>query len=242
MLNDLVTNLGSLVNDIAPKGVEVIGSVASNVTNGLIGIVVMILSAYFFIAEKDRMGEEMERLLPEGAIHTVTNVKNRLVSALGGFMKAQFKIMFIIFVILLIGLMILRSPYALLFALLIAFLDLLPILGTGTILIPWAVISFLNGNIRQTIFLIILYVICLLARQMLQPKIIGESLGLGTLPTLVLIYVGYKLSGMKGMILALLIGVIFITLFRIGLFDNKIHRINTLVDQYLNYDEEHKET
>lgn len=241
ILNDLVTNLGSLVNDIAPRGVEILGSVASNVTNGLIGIIVMILSAYFFIAEKDKIAEELDKILPGRAIITVTNVKNRLVSALGGFMKAQFKIMFIIFVILLIGLMILRNPYALLFALLISFLDLLPILGTGTVLIPWAVISFLNGEIRQMIFLIILYIICLLARQMLQPKIIGDSLGLGTLPTLILIYVGYKFSGMKGMILALLIGVIFITLFRIGLFDKKIRRVNLLINQYLNYDEKEDE-
>ncbi len=168
----------------------------------------------------------------------VRKIRDRLMSALGGFLLAQFKIMFIIFLILLAGLLILRNPYALFLALLIAFLDLLPILGTGTVLIPWAVIVFFSGHFRQGIILLIIYVICLLTRQILQPKIIGDSIGMGTLSTLFLIYTGFKLQGVQGMILALLLGTIVITLYRLGLFDNKIKRLRCLIDAYRHYDDQ----
>ena len=140
--------------------------------------------------------------------------------------------MCIVFVILLIGFLIIGNPYALLLALVISIVDLLPILGTGTILIPWTLICFLQRDYRQAMFLIILYVVCLVARQFLQPKMIADSMGLDSMTTLVLIYSGYKLDGMKGMILALLMGVVIITLYKLGLFDRKIQRMNRLLYEY----------
>lgn len=237
VFNDFLSQAGHLVNEIAPKSVEMMGSAAANLTNGLIGILVMFLSAYFFIADRDKIVGTVYRMMPEDMKDTVLDIKNKLMSALGGFVIAQFKIMAIIFLILLCGLIILRNPYALLLALLIAFLDLLPILGTGTVLIPWALLLLLRGQFRQGIILLVLYVVCLLSRQLLQPKIIGDSVGLDTLTTLVLIYTGYKLGGMKGIIFALLVGVIVITLFKLGLFDNKINRVNDLVYEYRHYKE-----
>ena len=83
----------------------------------------------------------------------------------------------------------------------------------------------------------IIYVICLLTRQILQPKIIGDSIGMGTMMTLFLIYTGFKLHGITGMIIALLVGTIVITLYRLGLFDTKIRRMKYLIDAYRHYDE-----
>ena len=193
--DDLLLQAGAVVNNFAPRGVEFLGSAAANITNGLVGTLVMIVAAYFFIAEREKIAQQMIRLVPADMEEHVKNIKSRLVSALGGFLLAQFKIMFIIFLILLAGLLILRNPYALFLALLISFLDLLPILGTGTVLIPWAVIVFFSGHFRQGVVLLIIYVICLITRQVLQPKIIGDSIGMGTLTTLFLIYTGFKLQG-----------------------------------------------
>ena len=103
--------------------------------------------------------------------------------------------MCIVFVILLIGFLIIGNPYALLLALVISIVDLLPILGTGTILIPWTLICFLQRDYRQAMFLIILYVVCLVARQFLQPKMIADSMGLDSMTTLVLIYSGISWTG-----------------------------------------------
>ncbi len=235
--NNLLLQAGAIINNFAPKGVEFMGSTAANITNGLVGTLVMILAAYFFIADREKISVQMIRLIPADMEEHVRKIKDRLVSALGGFLLAQLKIMFIIFLILLAGLLILRNPYALFLALLIAFLDLLPILGTGTVLIPWAVIVFFGGHFRQGIILLIIYVICLLTRQILQPKIIGNSIGMGTLSTLFLIYTGFKLQGVRGMILALLLGTVVITLYRLGLFDAKIKRMYYLIDEYRHYDD-----
>lgn len=237
VFNDLLSQLGNMVNNFTPGAVEAMGSAAANITSGLVGTLVMILAAYFFIAEREKMSSQWMKLIPAEARDHVDSIWNKLMSAMGGFVMAQVKIMFVIFLILLAGLLILRNPYAFFLAFLIAFLDLLPVLGTGTVLLPWAVVVFLRGGFRQGIILVILYVVCLLTRQLLQPKIIGDSIGMDTLPTLFLIYTGFKLKGMKGMILALLIGTVIITLYRLGLFDRKMNRLKSLIRKYRQYGE-----
>ena len=237
VFDDLLSQMGSVINEFAPQSVSMLGSAAANVTSGLIGSLVMILSAYFFIADRDKMKLTLSKWLPDELEEQYNNIKGKLMAAMGGFVLAQLKIMGIVFVILMVGFLILKSPYAFLLALLISFLDLLPVLGTGTVLIPWAVIVLVQGNFHQCIILIVLYVVCLLARQLLQPKIIGDSIGMDTLPTLVLIYTGYKLRGMSGMILALLIGTVVVTLYRLGVFDGKIKRLRFLIDEYMHYDD-----
>ena len=212
--NNLLSQMGGVINKFAPKGVE------------------MIISAYFFIADRERLGGFFWKVVPEDIGQTARDIKDKVFTALGGFFVAQVKIMCIVFVILLIGFLIIGNPYALLLALVISIVDLLPILGTGTILIPWTLICFLQRDYRQAMFLIILYVVCLVARQFLQPKMIADSMGLDSMTTLVLIYSGYKLDGMKGMILALLMGVVIITLYKLGLFDRKIQRMNRLLYEY----------
>ena len=232
VFNDFLSQMGGAINKFAPKGVEMMGAAATDLTNGFIGTIVMIISAYFFIADKERIGEGFWKIVPEDLKPTVCNIKDKVIAALGGFLLAQFKIMCIVFGILLIGFLLIGNPYALLLALVVSFVDLLPILGTGTILIPWTLICFLQKDYRQALFLIVLYVVCLIARQFLQPKMIADSMVLDSMATLVLIYTGYKLNGMKGMILALLAGVIVLSLYRLGLFDGKIERMNQLLYEY----------
>lgn len=238
--DNLLSQLGTAVNKLAPQGVEMIGSLATNLTNGFIGTIVMIIAAYFFIADREQLGERVQKALPEDVAQMLNDIKNRVIAALGGFFVAQIKIMCIIFVILLAGFLLMRNPYALLLALLISIVDLLPILGTGTVLIPWAAICFLQQDYRQGTMILVLYIVCLAGRQFLQPKIIGDSVGMDSMTTLVLIYAGYKLSGIKGMLIAMIVGVIFITLYKLGLFDKKIHRLGRLFYEFRHYDDEYE--
>lgn len=238
MFHDLLLQAGTTINRFAPKGVEIMGSAATNITNGLIGTLVMIVAAYVFITDRENIAERWIKFVPTDMQNHAKDIRNKLMSALGGFILAQLKIMCIIFVILLAGFLILRNPYALFLALLIAFLDLLPILGTGTVLLPWAAIVFFQGSFRQGLLLLIIYVVCLLTRQILQPKIIGDSIGMDTLTTLFLIYTGYKLHGVSGMILALVIGTVVLTFYKLGLFDNKIKRLKYLIHEYRYYGKE----
>ena len=110
--------------------------------------------------------------------------------------------MLITFSILLIGFLILKIPYALLLALLSAIVDMLPVLGVGTVLIPWAAVLLLQKNYYLGFALLILYAVCVLVRQVAEPKLIGKSLGLHPVLTLFATYVGFELFGVIGMLLA----------------------------------------
>ena len=106
--------------------------------------------------------------------------------------------MLLTFIEIFIGLSLLRVNYALLVALLVAIVDIFPILGTGTILIPWAVFALVSGNVGLGSGLLILYGVSLIVRQVLEPKIVGNSIGLHPLATLAAVYLGIKFTGFLG--------------------------------------------
>ncbi len=149
----------------------------------------------------------------------------------GGYFLAQFKIMFVVAAILLAGFFILGIKYSFLLALLVAILDFLPLFGTGTVLIPWAVVKLLVGEYPMAVGLILLYVLTQVVRQVIQPKIVGDSMGLPPLMTLFFLYLGFKLHGISGMILAVPIGILVIDLFRYGAFDPMIESVKLLGEE-----------
>ena len=136
----------------------------------------------------------------------------------------------VVALILFLGFLILRVNSALLLALLIAFLDFLPFFGTGTALIPWAVVKLSGGDYKYAFGLVLIYLISQLVRQLIQPKIVGDSMGVNPLLTLVFMYIGFKLQGIAGMILAVPIGLIIIKLFEAGAFDHIINGVKEIVN------------
>jgi sporulation integral membrane protein YtvI len=128
---------------------------------------------------------------------------------LSGYLKAYLLIMLITFFEVFIGLSILKVNYAFILAIVIAIVDILPVLGTGAVLVPWAILAFIGGNAPLGIGLIVLYGVTLIARQIIEPRIIGSTLGLHPLMTLASVYIGLKLLGLAGIfigpILALLL-------------------------------------
>ena len=126
--------------------------------------------------------------------------------------------MFIVFVILTAGLLVLRVPYAVLAAAGIAVLDFLPMLGTGTILIPWAVLWALSGKLSSAAGLVILYAVTQVTRQLIQPKMVGDSIGMDAMTTLIFLFIGYRMAGLIGMIVAIPSGLILIQLYEAGAF------------------------
>ncbi len=156
-------------------------------------------------------------------------IKQSLIKAVGGYFKAQIKIEIWIYLLLVTGFFILQVDYALLIALGIAFLDFLPFFGTGTVMVPWAVVKFLNAEYPMTIGLLLLWGVSQLVRQIIQPKIVGDSVGMPPIPTLFLLYIGYKGAGVFGMIVAVPIGLILWTMYEEGLFDTTKNSIQILV-------------
>ncbi len=216
------SNLGNIVSGLGSSTVEVAGNVAGKIPALLVSFLFVVLFAYFFIAQRERVHQIADSLIPKGTKEQLQMVWDRLKYAVGGYFRAQFKIMGVVFVLLVIGFLILRIDYALLLAFLIAFLDFLPMLGTGTALIPWALFFALNGNLPRAAGLLILYAVTQATRQLIQPKMVGDSIGVDTLTTLVFLFIGYRVSGILGMIVAIPVGLILIQCYEAGAFDRVI--------------------
>ena len=229
---ELAGNIGHaaslLVQKIASPTVEVAGNVAKGIPNALVNVVVTILSSYFFIAEQDKIMAFWRKHLPDSIKGYVHYLKTDVKKLIGGYFLAQFRIMFVVAVILIVGFLILGIRYAFLIGVLVAILDFLPLFGTGTILIPWAVFKLLSADYALTAGLALLYVLTQVTRQVIQPKIVGDSMGLPPLWTLVFLYLGFKIHGISGMILAVPIGIFVMNLYQYGAFDRLIESAKEL--------------
>lgn len=218
--NNLSSYMGNLIQSIGAPTMEAAGNVAKNIPNILIQIIVTILSSYFFIADKDRLMDRLHKVIPKSLGRGMDLVTDHFKQVVGGYFKAQFRIMGVVALILFIGFLILDVDYAILLAILIAILDFLPFFGTGTALIPWAVVKLFAGEYQPAVGLVIIYLVSQLVRQVIQPKIVGDSMGLNPLMTLLFMYVGFKFYGVAGMILAVPAGLILLKLFEAGVFDD----------------------
>lgn len=210
---------GRAVGKISQFTVDKAGTFARNIPGILISIIFSILSAYFFIADRDRILEFGRNHTPQIIQEKWRMMAESFKMVFGGYFKAQFKIMAVIGVILFIGMLILKVRFAILVAILVAFLDMLPFLGTGTVLIPWAVFKLLSGDIRYAVGLVILYLVTQLVRRIIEPKLVGDSIGMNPLATLIFMYIGYRVGGVLGMILAVPIGAIVLNFYKAGTFD-----------------------
>lgn len=230
---ELSTNVGAylslLVQKAASPTVEVAGNVAKGIPNALVNTVVTILSSYFFIVERDKIIEFWKRYLPEGGSRYYNYLKGDVKRLIGGYFLAQFRIMFVVCAILIVGFFVLGVRYAFLLGILIAMLDFLPVFGTGTVLIPWALVKLFSADYPLAIGLALLYVLSQVIRQVIQPKIVGDSMGLPPLLTLLFLYLGFKLSGIGGMILAVPLGIMILNLYQYGAFDSLIENVKILV-------------
>lgn len=128
-------------------------------------------------------------------------VMDKLKVAIVGFLRAQLIFSTLTFIICVIGLNIIGINFVVLFSLLIVIVDLLPILGTGSVLVPWAVYLGVTGEIYQAVGLLILFLVITVFRRIIEPKLLGDSIGLKPLPTLISMYVGFEVMGIMGMII-----------------------------------------
>lgn len=220
--------VSSLMQKIAFPTVTVAGNVARGIPAVLVYSIVVILSSYFFIVEQNKILRFVKGLLPDSMDSYMTLFRKDLKNLIGGYFLAQFRIMFVVAVVLAVGFLILGVKYGILLAILIAILDFLPLFGTGTALFPWALVKILSGETAFAVGLILLYVLTQVVRQIIQPKIVGDSMGLPPLLTLFFLYVGFKVKGLSGMILAVPVGMVGVKLYQYGAFDSLIGQIKLL--------------
>ncbi|WP_339147225.1 MULTISPECIES: sporulation integral membrane protein YtvI [unclassified Sutcliffiella] len=190
-----------------PKLITWIPSVAT--------VLIFSLLATFFIS-KDwfKHKARLKRITPMKAQGSLTKVFLSLKKAFFGFMRAQATLISITTIIVLIGLLILRVEYAITVALIIGLVDLIPYLGTGLVFVPWIIFLAISGNLPLAIGLGVLYLIVIVQRQLMEPKILSSSIGLDPLATLVSLFIGFKLIGFLGLIVGPVTVVIFNTLWK----------------------------
>lgn len=192
----------ALVEQVSQRIPGVISSVISWVPDGVLGIAAGLLSAFLISARLPKLRRAVSKKLPQSWGDKYLPALRRMRKALGGWFKAQGKLALVTYAIVGVGFLILRIPYALAWAALVALVDAVPMLGTGTALIPFAVVSLLQGENFRAVGLVCIFAAAMLTRTTLEPRLVGRHLGLDPLLTLVCLYLGYRFWGILGMIIA----------------------------------------
>lgn len=197
---ELVQTTGTRMSEISVERVEHVSGYAKKIPSFMIKIMMTVVATFFLAADYERITVFLMRLLPKRGREHVLTVKNYMFEVLGAYVKSYSILMFLTFMELCIGLGILGVPYFPVIAFGIALFDILPVLGTGGILIPWAVVSVILGDYRLAVGIAILEVVIMVVRNILEPRIVGKQIGLHPFATLVALFVGLKIGGIVGMI------------------------------------------
>lgn len=179
---------------------------------------VTLLSIYFICADKFYILDQVEHHLPRTWVKRLGKHVRELIQVLGGYLKAEVILIFIAFVQVLIGLYIMQFTgfniqYPLLIAILIGFVDALPILGSGTVMIPWAAISALGGDLKLGVAILVLWLIIAVVRQLIEPKIVSKQIGIHPIFTIIAMYTGLRFMGVIGLLVGPIILIIFKNIF-----------------------------
>ena len=200
-LSSLTSSESELPGLLMTKLVSILGGIAAGLPDALLLTLTVSLAAFFMALGWDDLREFFMAQLPQRFHDRARAAGGHIRASVLGWLKAQGILTALIFLVLFLGLTLFRVDYALLTAAVIAIVDLLPVLGTGTVLIPWGVLCLIGGSTRLGVSLLILYAFITVGRNLIQPKLVGLSLGLSPLATLAAIYIGYRAMGVGGMII-----------------------------------------
>jgi sporulation integral membrane protein YtvI len=199
-IHDLgVSFVQNTITAIAARVPEILGRIISTLPGMILFAIVTLIASIYLSADYKKIGAAVASVIPERARGVIAKGARRLVSALVKYLKAYALIALITFTELSIGLIILRVEYAIFVAAVIALADALPVIGAGAALLPWAAISLLRGDYYRGIGLIVVYIVVLVVRQFVEPKVVGNVSGLHPLAALAALYCGFKLFGVAGL-------------------------------------------
>lgn len=196
---EITSSISSAVTNFSLSVVSALSSFVTKLPSFLVALAMCIIATIFITVDYNRIARFIKRQLPQHTGELVSDVKNHFFATIFKYGRSYFLILLITFIEIAIGLLIIGVDNAILIALLIAIFDIFPIVGAGTILIPWAVIDFIIGKTSLGISLLILYAVEVSIRQIIEPKIVGQQVGLHPVATLMSMYVGTKLFGGLGL-------------------------------------------
>lgn len=193
--------LRMLLSRLSERVTALLVSLLGSTPSLLVFLSVTLISCFYFSAEYETVWRALSRLIPARYATRLPRWRKRAGGALRRYLRAYFLLFLLTFAELLIGFMILGTGYAFLLAFMTALLDALPVLGVGTILLPYAIFSFMAGDRSLGFGLLILYGVITLVRQFVEPHLVGKSLGLHPILMLMAFYVGFRLFGVAGIFL-----------------------------------------
>ncbi len=231
----IVGELQSWAINFSTQGLILLTNLTKSLPFILLSFIFTVLATVFANIDFLNIGNFIFDIMPSKFGILVRNVKVAFKETIGKYIVAYAKIMTVTFLELSIGLTILNIPNSIFFALLIALFDIMPVLGTGGIMIPWIIFTFIVGDMSLGFGLLVLYAIITVVRQIIEPKIVGDNLGLNPLITLISIYLGFIWFGVAGMFIVPIVTNILISLYREG-------KITAFINfEKIQYDDEKKE-
>ncbi|MFH0924521.1 MAG: sporulation integral membrane protein YtvI [bacterium] len=232
IFKDLPTNTLQILQEAIRDTVNLGGKISSGATalvgtakaipNLFVFIVVTLISFYLICLQLPDLKKGFLQLFSDSAKKKVEIILCDINLAIVGFVRAQVTISVLTYIFILVGLIILGVRYALAVALLITIVDILPLVGTGILMIPWAIVLFIINKNFMAMGILALYILVTVLRRIIEPKMLGENIGLSPLSTIISMYVGFKIIGMGGVFIGPAICIIFVAMRKTGLFHHKI--------------------
>ncbi|MFC4600458.1 sporulation integral membrane protein YtvI [Cohnella hongkongensis] len=221
-LENWVANMTAALSQLSTKLSGVLFSFASGIPDFFIFFIVFLVAVYLFSLSLPTMKSSFLSLFEEKSKLQVEEVLASLRRSVFGFLRAQLLLSVITYMLSFTGLLIIGTGYPLAIALVIVVVDILPVLGVGTALVPWATFQIAAGDPYTGIGLILLFLVITVVRRIVEPKILGDAVGIGALSALISLYVGYELVGLVGVFLGPIVVIVFMAMRKAGLFDFKI--------------------
>ncbi|MBQ4561706.1 MAG: sporulation integral membrane protein YtvI [Clostridia bacterium] len=202
VINGTVTEvLKNLITSLSAYLASALTAVVTKLPDIALFFTVFVIASFYFSIDISNTILAIKKLIPTRLRSKTGSAINTVKGIVSGYIKAYAIILLITFAQLFVGFLVLGISYATTLAIVISLLDMLPVIGTGTVLIPWAAITMLMGNIPLGIGILILFGIITVVREVIEPKIIGSSIGMHPLLTLISMYAGYRLFGLWGILL-----------------------------------------
>lgn len=196
---ELVSSLEKMISSISVAAVRLVSNIVTSMPTVILTVIVAVVSTCFAAIDFDHLLGYVKSRLPRNFQNTVSTTFTTGVDSIRKILASYITIMGLSFVELSIGFILLGVPYAVGLALLVAVIDIMPILGTGLVLIPWAIIAAVLGSYRMAIGVAALYIVMLVVRNIVEPKLVGQQMGLHPLVTLISMFVGLQLFGLLGL-------------------------------------------
>lgn len=218
IMSNISSYLQSFVNTLSSSFL----SFAKTLPNLFVTAIVFCVALFLFSLSLDTMRASVLSFFDETSQSQVNEVLGSLKNSIFGFLRAQLILSMFTYVITLLGLLVLGVNYPLAIALLVMVVDILPILGVGSVLIPWAIYLLIVGDLSTGIGLMIMFILITVIRRVLEPKVIGDAVGIGALPALISMYIGFKLVGVIGFFIGPMIIILYSAMRKASLFQIKI--------------------